>query len=86
MISFAMILAILHNNAMYLAHQLMYLGQNHLPQIHKLLRAHTITFVDLVEPMRGLAAETLSRQLIKQRTNITNILRDSGRFFIITPS
>ncbi|XP_054258007.1 centromere/kinetochore protein zw10 homolog isoform X2 [Macrosteles quadrilineatus] len=70
--------AILHNNAMYLAHQLMYLGQNHLPQIHKLLRAHTITFVDLVEPMRGLAAETLSRQLIKQRTNITNILRDSG--------
>jgi len=70
--------AILHNNAMYLAHQLMFLGQQHMSQIQAVLHAHPITFVDLVEPLRGLAADTLSRQVVKQRNNITNILRDSG--------
>ncbi|XP_046676951.1 centromere/kinetochore protein zw10 homolog [Homalodisca vitripennis] len=70
--------AILHNNAMYLAHHLMFLGPKYQPSFPPVLQSHTTTFVDLVETLRSLAVSVFSKQLLMQKKHIIDILRDSG--------
>uniref|UniRef100_A0A1B6K948 Centromere/kinetochore protein zw10 homolog n=1 Tax=Graphocephala atropunctata TaxID=36148 RepID=A0A1B6K948_9HEMI len=69
---------ILHNNAMYLAHHLMFLGLKYKPTMPPVLQGHTTTFVDLVDTLRSLAVSVFTKQLQMQKKHIIDILRDSG--------
>lgn len=71
-------LAILHNNAMYLAHQVMFLGPQYKPGMPPVLQGHITTFVDLVNTLRSLAASVFTKQIQMQKKHIIDILRDSG--------
>lgn len=78
--------AILHNNAMYLAHQLMFLGPRHRELMPPCLEGYTATFVDLIDSLRTLASSVLTNHLQAQKKQIIDTLRDSGKFYIVSCS
>lgn len=68
---------------MYLAHQLIFLGAKHAPLLPPVLQNRTVTFIDLVDPLRRLASDVLTEQLQRQKKHIIDILRDSGLYLTI---
>ena len=70
--------AVAHNNAMYLAHQLVTLGFLYRDQLPVQLQQHSLTFTDLVPRLRDVGANVLLATMRKQRDVVKQILAGAG--------
>jgi len=70
--------AVVHNNAMYLAHQLVTLGFLYKEKLPESLQKHSLTFIDLVPRLREVGANVLLASMKRQREQLRQILTTAG--------
>jgi len=70
--------AVVHNNAMYLAHHLVTLGFLYKEKLHESLQKHSLTFIDLVPRLREVGANVLLDCMKRQREQLRQILTTAG--------
>lgn len=80
---FCHVSALFHNNCMYLAHHLVTLGHEYSSRFPAVLKSHTSTFIDQVTMLRELGTSMFLKFMRGQRKQILDILRDSGKIYVI---
>ncbi|KAF4525717.1 hypothetical protein B566_EDAN011894 [Ephemera danica] len=70
--------ALLHNNCMYLAHQLLLLGPEFHEQLCQVMPSQSLTFIDLTCKLRQTGSQAFLGQMQVQKKQLFEILRDSG--------
>lgn len=75
------LLALFHNNCMYLAHHLLTLAHEYRDRFSENLQKLNLTFADQVTVLRDIGSEYFLAHMRYQRNIIFDIIKDSGSQF-----
>ena len=76
------VLALFHNNCMYLAHHLLTLAHEYRDRLSKIVQRLNLTFADQVTILRDIGSQSFLDHMRYQRNIIFDIIKDSGLIYL----